>query len=117
VAIRLPGEHKPIVKSYRTFWRALQKMAADLVELGVTDVAMESTGVFWWPVYHALAATGRIEVCVANAEHLKSVPGRKSDIVTASGSLSCTLSGSCARVSFPPRTWQRCDTAPATARS
>jgi transposase len=80
VAIRLPGAHKPIVKSYRTFWRALQKMAAELAGLGVTDVAMESTGVYWWPVYHALAATGRIEVCVANAEHLKSVPGRKSDI-------------------------------------
>jgi transposase len=80
VAVRLPGEHKPIVKTYRTFWRALVKMAADLVELGVTDVAMESTGVYWWPVYHALAQTGRIEVCVANAEHLKTVPGRKTDI-------------------------------------
>ncbi|MFI7700588.1 IS110 family transposase [Nonomuraea sp. NPDC049480] len=80
VAIRLPGEHQPFVRSYRTFWRALQKMAAELVELGVTDVAMESTGVYWWPVYHALAQTGRIEVCVANAEHLKSVPGRKTDI-------------------------------------
>ena len=43
VAIRLPGEHKPIIKSHRTFWRALQKMAADLAELGVTEVAMEST--------------------------------------------------------------------------
>ncbi|MCW2881174.1 MAG: hypothetical protein JWQ95_5274 [Sphaerisporangium sp.] len=80
VAVRLPGEHKPIVKKYPTFWRALQKMAADLAELGVTDVAMESTGVYWWPVYHALAQTGRIAVCVANAEHLKSVPGRKTDI-------------------------------------
>ncbi|NJP96442.1 IS110 family transposase [Nonomuraea sp. FMUSA5-5] len=80
VAIRLPGEHRPFIRSYRTFWRALQKMAAELVELGVTDVAMESTGVYWWPVYHALAQTGRIELCVANAEHLKSVPGRKTDI-------------------------------------
>lgn len=80
VAIRLPGEHKPIIKSYRTFWRALRKMAAELAEFGVTAVAMESTGVYWWPVYHALAQTGRIEVCVANAAHLKSVPGRKTDI-------------------------------------
>jgi transposase len=80
VAVRLPGEPKVIVKKYRTFWRALQKMAAELVELGVTDVAMESTGVYWWPVYHALAQSGKIEVCVANAAHLKTVPGRKSDI-------------------------------------
>ncbi|WP_214111420.1 IS110 family transposase [Acrocarpospora catenulata] len=80
VAVRLPGEHKPIIRKYPTFWRSLQKMAADLVEYGVTDVAMESTGVYWWPVYHALAQTGKIEVCLANAEHLKSVPGRKSDL-------------------------------------
>ena len=80
VAVRLPGQHQPIIKTYRTFWRALQKMATDLAALGVTDVAMESTGVYWWPVYHALAATGRIAVCVANAEHLKSVPGRKTDV-------------------------------------
>ncbi|WP_214107281.1 IS110 family transposase [Acrocarpospora catenulata] len=80
VAVRLPGEHKPIIKKYPTFWRALRKMAAELAELGVTDVAMESTGVYWWPVYHALAQTGTIEVCLANAEHLKSVPGRKSDL-------------------------------------
>jgi transposase len=80
VGIRLPGEHQMVVRKYKTFWRALQKMAAELVEAGVTEVAMESTGVYWWPVYHALAQTRRIEVCVANAEHLKSVPGRKSDI-------------------------------------
>ena len=45
-----PGERKVIVKSFRSFWRSLQKMAAWLDELGVTDAAMESTGVYWWPV-------------------------------------------------------------------
>ena len=60
VAVRLPGagrgEREVMVRSFRTFWRSLQKMAAWLAELGVTDAAMESTGVYWWPVYHALAA-------------------------------------------------------------
>jgi hypothetical protein len=48
VAVRLPGEapgeRKVITKRFKTFWRPLQKMAAWLAELGVTDAAMESTG-------------------------------------------------------------------------
>lgn len=84
VAVRLPGdepgERRVVVKSFRTFWRQLRQMAGWLAELGVTDAAMESTGVYWWPVYHALARTGQIEVCVANAAHMRNVPGRKTDI-------------------------------------
>jgi len=40
---------------------------------------MEATGIYWWPVYFALAATDSIEVCVANAAHMRNVPGRKTD--------------------------------------
>ena len=54
-------------------------MAGWLAELGVADAAMESTGVYWWPVYHALAQAG-IEVCVCNAAHMRNVPGRKTDL-------------------------------------
>ncbi len=83
VAVRLPGEgpgeRAVTVRSFRTFWRQLQKMAAWLAEAGVTDAAMESTGVFWWPVYHALARAG-IEACVCNAAHMRNVPGRKTDL-------------------------------------
>ena len=50
VAVRLPGEmpgeRKVVTRSFRTFWRQLQAMAAWLAGLGVTDAAMESTGVF-----------------------------------------------------------------------
>jgi transposase len=83
VAVRLPGEvpggRKVVVRSFRTFWRQLEKMAAWLAGLGVADAAMESTGVFWRPVYHALAQAG-IGVCVCNAAHMRNVPGRKRDI-------------------------------------
>lgn len=83
VAVRLPGqgpgERKVVVKSFRTFWRQLQKMAAWLADAGVTDTAMESTGVYWWPVYHALTQA-RIDVCVCNAAHMRNVPGRKTDL-------------------------------------
>ena len=51
----VPGERKVVVRSFKTFWRSLQKMAAWLAELGVTDAAMESTGVIrghWRAVCH-----------------------------------------------------------------
>ena len=83
VAVRLPGEapgeRTVTVKSFRTFWRPLQQMAAWLAGLGVSDAAMESTGVYWWPVYHALAQAG-LQVCVCNAAHMRNVPGRKTDL-------------------------------------
>ena len=86
VAVRLPGqEHGQravTVRRFKAFWRSLQKMAGWLAELGVADAAMESTGVYWWPVYHALAQAG-IEVCVCNAAHMRNVPGRKSDMKDA----------------------------------
>jgi transposase len=75
-----PGERRLIIRNFKTFWQALAKMAAWLAELGVTDVAMEATGIFWWPVYHALAQAGTIEVCVCNAAHMRNVPGRKTDV-------------------------------------
>jgi transposase len=83
VAVRLPGERPGertvTVKRFKTFWRPLRQMAAWLAGLGVRDAAMESTGVYWWPVYHALVQAG-IEVCVCNAAHMRNVPGRKRDI-------------------------------------
>ena len=79
VAVRRPGERTVAVRRFRTFWRPLRQMAAWLAELGVTDAAMESTGVYWWPVYHALAQAG-IGVCVCNAAHMRNVPGRKTDL-------------------------------------
>jgi transposase len=84
VAVRLPGqrpgERTVTAKRFKTFWRSLRKMAAWLPELGVTDTAMESTGVYWRPVYHALAGAG-IEICVCNAAHMRNVPGRKRDVM------------------------------------
>ena len=83
VAVRLPGqapgERIVTVRRFKTFWRPLRQMAAWLAELGVSDAAMESTGVYWWPVYHALAGAG-LKVCVCNAAHMRNVPGRKTDL-------------------------------------
>ena len=62
-----------------TFTEDLMKMGKRLLELGVTEVALESTGVYWKPVYNVLDPMG-IRVTVGNAGHIKNVPGRKTDI-------------------------------------
>jgi transposase len=50
-----------------------------LVEKGVRSVAMQSTGVYWMPVFEVLEQQG-LEVFLVNAQHTKNVPGRKSDV-------------------------------------
>lgn len=62
---------------FGTFHHQLVQMRQKLVELGVTHVLMESTGVYWMPVYDALE--GFVEIVVGNAQHIMNVPGRKTD--------------------------------------
>jgi transposase len=70
-------------RKFRTFYGELLAMASWLVlERGVTHVAMESTGPYWWPVYSALREVGGagLTIEVVNAAHVKAVPGRKTDV-------------------------------------
>jgi transposase len=76
-----PSEGGPPGKEIRTFGTttaALRGLAAWLEAAGCTHVAMESTGVYWKPVYNQLE--GRLTVLVVNAAHVKAVPGRKTDV-------------------------------------
>ncbi len=66
------------VRTFATRTRDLLALADWLAERGVTHVAMESTGVYWKPVFNLLE--GRFQVRLVNAEHLKQVPGRKTDV-------------------------------------
>jgi transposase len=68
------------VRSFKTFTTDLQRLADWLLACGVTTVAMESTGVYWIPLYEILEARG-LDVVLVNARHVKNVPGRKSDVV------------------------------------
>ena len=67
------------VQVFDTFTQSLQALCGHLLNAGVTTVAMEATGVYWLPVYEVLEAAG-LEVCVVNGAHVKSLPGRKSDM-------------------------------------
>jgi len=88
VAVRLPGGgpggRVTDKRVYKTFYGVLAEAARWLVSLGVTHVAMEATGVYSMPVYHALLEHGDFEqVLVCNAGHVKNVPGRKTDLADA----------------------------------
>lgn len=67
------------VRVFATFTEDLHALAAWLKEQRVTSVAMESTGVYWIPVFQILESHG-IEVVLVNAHHAKNVPGRKTDV-------------------------------------
>jgi len=67
------------VRRFGCFTADLREMGRWLVEKGVRSVAMQSTGVYWMPVFEVLEQQG-LEVYLVNAQHTKNVPGRKSDV-------------------------------------
>ena len=67
------------VRSFETFTRDLSELADWLQSCGVRTVAMESTGVYWIRLFQILETRG-FEVFLVNAQHVKNVPGRKSDV-------------------------------------
>ena len=74
-----PGWDKEPVRTFRSFTGDLHELADWLKEVGITTIAMESTGVYWIPAYEILEAHG-FEVLLVNARNVKHVPGRKTDV-------------------------------------
>ena len=67
------------IREYSTFTSDLKAMVEWLKACGITSCAMESTGVYWIPIFDIIEASG-IEVILVNAHHLRTVPGRKTDV-------------------------------------
>jgi transposase len=73
-----PGQPAKEIRTFSTMTADLLTLADWLTAAGCTHVAMESTGVYWKPVYNLLE--GLFELLVVNAQHIKAVPGRKTDV-------------------------------------
>lgn len=71
------GQRQKEFRTYGTTTEEILKLSDWLKEQGCTHVAMEGTGVYWKPVYNLLE--GSFELLVVNAQHIKAVPGRKTD--------------------------------------
>ena len=79
VRIMSDGKIKRECRTFETSTASLETLLGWLAASGCTHVAMEATGVYWKPVWNILS-DGAFELIVANAAHIKSVPGRKTDV-------------------------------------
>jgi transposase len=105
VACLLVGraDEKPskVVRTFTTVTRGLCELRDWLVTQGCTHVGMESTGVYWKPVYALLEDT--FELVVGNAHHIKNVPGRKTDVKDAEWIADLLRHGLIAKSFVPPK--------------
>jgi len=85
--VRIASDGAPLqqVRTFDTTTSGLLALADWLKSFGVDHVAMEATGVYWKPVWHMLE--GHFELVLANAAHVKNVPGRKTDVNDAMSQL------------------------------
>ncbi len=88
------------VQTFATTTAGLLALSAWLAERGCTHVAMEATGVYWKPVWHVLS-DGDFALVLANAAHVRNVPGRKTDVADATW-LAELLAHGLVRASFVP---------------
>lgn len=79
VAVPADRDDEP-VREFPTFTEDLERLAQWLSECGIETIAMESTGVYWIPLFELLEARG-FTVYLVNARHVKNVSGRKSDVL------------------------------------
>ena len=89
------------IRRFSTMTQDLERLRDWLTELGVTHVALESTGVFWQPVFNVLES--QLTVWVVNAQHVKYVPGRKTDVKDAEWLAQLLQQGLLRPSSIPPR--------------
>jgi transposase len=88
------------VKTFKTTTQELMELSDWLSSQGVTHIAMEATGVYWKPVWHILS-DGDFSLVLANAAHVKNVPGRKTDVNDATW-LADLMAHGLIRASFVP---------------
>jgi transposase len=115
--VRLPGPDGGRVSETRTFGTVTVELLGLrdwLVAHGVTLVGMESTGVFWRPVFYVLEDA--VECWLLNAQHMRNVPGRKPDVADAAGIAQLVEYGLAGPRSCRRRRSGSCGNSPATAR-
>jgi len=79
--VAVPGERDPEpVRMFHSYTEDLHHLADWLIRCSITSVVMESTGVYWIPLFQILESRG-FKVCLVNARHVKNLPGRKTDVL------------------------------------
>jgi transposase len=101
--VQANGRTRKERSEFRATAGGLAQLAEWLGRHDVSHVAMESTGVYWLPVYAVLEQAGRFDLTVANAQHVKQVPGRKTDVKDAEWLAMLLRSGLMRKSYVPPK--------------
>src|SRR5439155_21224692 len=104
ISLNEAGEFQKEIRHFPTMTKGILALADWLTSAGCTHVAMESTGVYWRPIWNLLE--GQFELLLVNAQHLKAVPGRKTDLKDAEW-IADLLQHGLLRPSFVPPVAQR----------
>jgi transposase len=104
ISLNEVGEPQKEIRSFTTMTKDILALADWLTSAGCTHVAMESTGVYWRPIWNLLEE--HFELLLVNAQHIKAVPGRKTDIKDAEW-IADLLQHGLLRASFVPPAPQR----------
>lgn len=106
----LEEEPEPEIREFSTLLKGLDEFKEWIVENNCHHVAMESTGVYWFPIYNVLESIlynddeqKKVEIIVANPHHIKNVPGKKTDIKDAQWIASLLRAGLLAPSYIPPK--------------
>ncbi len=104
---RLEEDPEPIIREFPTLLSGLDEFKKWIMENGCRNVAMESTGVYWFPIYNVLESIlygeERVNIIVANPHHMKNVPGKKTDVKDAQWIATLLRAGLLAPSYIPPK--------------
>ncbi len=92
---------KEETRTYKTYTEDIESLKSWLLEKEITHVAMESTGVYWKPIFNILE--GYFEIILVNARHIKNVPGHKTDKKDSKWIAKLLLSGLLKGSFIPPK--------------
>ena len=106
VAVPADRSEQP-VREFEAFTADLYRLAEWLSECGVETVVMESTGVYWIPLFGVLEERG-FEVMLVDPRRIKNVPGRKTDVLDCQWLQNCTPMACCREPSDPTGTYDAC---------
>lgn len=103
VATIMGKDLKTETREFGTYTSSLTELREWLLSKEITHVAMESTGVYWKPVYHILEPGGEMTIWIVNARHIKYVPGHKTDKKDSAWICKLLLAGLLKPSYIPPR--------------
>lgn len=94
-------QKRKIIQTFRTFTRDIKELANWLKSFGIREVAVESTGIYWKPIFNVFE--GDFEVILVNPQHMKNVPGRKTDVKDSEWLCRLLKSGLLSKSFIPPK--------------